>query len=241
MKLFRSLSLIVVALALSVGASAQTALTQTTLSAAVNSSTTRITVASATGITANSTLLYVDNEALFVNSVAGTTIGVQRGASGTKAFAHISGAGVLAGPPNAFVSFDPSGACTNGAGLFLYSPVVNVNTGNQWLCSTVLGKIVPGWGNTADLPQVTTAVASAVGLVTPSGPLFHLTGTNGITGFNIPVGFDPKGSGGFCIIPDGILLTTTANNIALATTTVVSKTLCYTYDPNAAKPFFPSY
>jgi hypothetical protein len=224
----------------------QTALTQTTLSAAVTSNVRTIQVASATGITAPGattgagSLLFVDAEAMSVLSVNSTYVTVQRGAAGTKATGHISGAAVLLGPPQAFIAFDPSGSCTNGQGLFLYSPVVNINTGNEWLCSTVTGKIVPGFGNVGGVPQVTTAVASAAGLVTPSGPLFHITGTAAITGFNIPVGFDPKEGGTICAIPDGAFTTTNANNIAIASTGVVSKILCWTYDANTAK-FYPAY
>lgn len=239
-KFLRSLSLFVFGLLASISASAQISLTQTTLAAAINSSTTRITVASATGVVANSTLMLIDNEALFVSSVQGVNIGVIRGSSGTKAFAHIAGSGVLLGPPPAFIAYEPSGACTAGTGIFLYTPVVNLITGNEWLCSSVTGKIVPGFGNVGDPFQVTAAVASAT-LITPSGPLFHVTGTTTITGITIPVGFDPKTGPGFCIIPDGIFATTAANNIALITTaTVVSKPLCYTYDANTTK-FYPSY
>jgi hypothetical protein len=230
-------------LLLAVSAFGQTALTATTLSSAVSTSYgTTITVASATGITVSpATILYVDGEAMVVNSVSSTNIGVRRGAVGTAANPHLSGAMVLAGPPAAFISYDPSGSCTNGQGLFLYSPIVNVRRGNQWLCSSVTSRIVPGFGNIDFTPpQPTTAVASAAAKVTPSGPLFHITGALAITGFNIPVGFDPKGGGTICVIPDGTFTTTTANNIGLASTAVVSKTLCWTYDANTAK-FYPSY
>jgi hypothetical protein len=237
MKTLRTLSLFLVALGVSL---AQTPLVQTTLSGAVTPGQTNIVLASVTGVVANTTLLFVDKEAISVISVSGTTVHVQRGASGTRASGHVTGSGVLVGPANAFVAVDPQGSCTAGAGVFLYTPVVNVTNGLEWLCS-INGKVTPGWGNSVVPPNSTTAVASAVGLVTPSGPLFHVTGTSGITGFNIPVGFDPKAGGGFCIVPDGVLTTTAANNIALATAFAVSKTICYTYEPNAAKPFFPSY
>jgi hypothetical protein len=220
---------------------AQTPLTATTLSAGIDSSQRTFKIASATGVTANATELFIDNEALPVVAISGTTVSVApRGSAGTRAMGHISGAMVLAGPPQAFVGYDPSGSCTAGQGLFQYTPVVNINTGNQWLCG-LLGKVVPGWGNGTDLPQPTAAVASAAGLITPSGPLFHITGALAITGFNIPVGFDPKGGAqSVCVIPDGAFTTTNANNIAIASTGVVSKTLCWTYDPNTSK-FYPSY
>lgn len=227
------------ALALASPAFGQANLTQTTLSAAVaNTSTTTVVVASATGVTANSTLIFVDLEAMFVNTVNGTTLGVTRGYNGTVVGSHISGSRVLLGPPQQFYASDPSGGCT--AANTLVTPYLNIKNGNQWLCSTVLNKWVPGWGNSSQQPQPTAAVASAAGLVTPSGPLFHITGALAITGFTIPLGFPVKGGQTFCVIPDGTFTTTTANNIALASTAVVNKTLCFTYDTANAK-FTPSY
>jgi hypothetical protein len=239
-KQFNRITLLALLAFAALPAFSQTALTATTLSAAITSSQRTFAVASATGITANATTLLISNEALRVVGVSGTTITVApRGAGGTRAMPHVSGAMVLAGPPVAFVAFEPSGACTAGTGIFLYSPVVNLNTSREWLCGLV-GKVVPGWQNSTYPPQVTAAVASAAGLVTPTGPLFHITGTAAITGFNIPVGFDPKSGGTVCAIPDGAFTTTNANNIAIASTGVVSKTLCWTYDANTAK-FYPSY
>jgi hypothetical protein len=219
----------------------QTSLTQTSLAAAVTtSSTTTVRLTSATGVTAGSTLLYVDHEAMFVNAINSTTASVTRGAAGTQATGHISGSMVLLGSPIAFINYDPAGRCTAGQGLFQFSPVVNVRNGNQWLCG-LLGKIVPGWGNTSQPAGPTAAVASAAGQITPSGPLFHITGALAITGFNIPVGLDPKAGQQMCVIPDAAFTTTAANNIALASTGVISKAICWTVEPNAAKPFFPSY
>lgn len=239
--LITSLLFVAVLAAASIAAFGQTALTQTTLSAAVGSATRSIPLTSATGVTANQTLLYIDQEALFVTATSGTlaTVG-PRGSSGTKAFAHASGAMVLLGPPPAFISYQPAGSCTNGQGLFLYSPVVNINTGDQWLCSTVTGKIVPGFNNFKVAPQVSTAVTSTAGKITPSGPLFHITGTAAITGFNIPVGFDPLGSGQVCVVPDAAFTTTTANNIALNSTGVLNKLICWAYDGKTGS-FYPTY
>jgi hypothetical protein len=75
------------------------------------------------------------------------------------------------------------------------------------------------------------------GATLPSGPLFHVTGTNAITDWTIPIGFT---GGTFCIIPDGAYTTTATNKIALASTGVVSKVQCWTYEAKLAK-FFPSY
>ena len=177
---------------------------------------------------------------MLVNSVntVDLTASVTRGYAGTRATGHLSGETVLVGPPNQFASNEPSGSCT--ATATVVTPVIDTSTGQQWLCSTVLNAWVPGFGNpgTSGVPvDVTAAVASAAGKVTPSGPLFHITGTAAITGFNIPTGYN---GGPFCVIPDGIFTTTTANNIALASTAVVSRKLCYSYDGNSSK-FYPTY
>lgn len=247
-KLLLTLSIVSMLCAAAFG---QTSLTQTTLAAAVgydtNASTINLT--SATGVTVGvttSTVLFIDKEAMFVNSVSGTRVRVFRGYGGTPVSAHVSGARVLLGPAYAFnpltqgvnANGDPSGACT--AGNTLYTPFVNIKNGLEWLCSTVTLTWVPGWGNTSLPPAPTAAVASAAGLIIPSGPLFHITGALAITGFTIPVGFPVKGGQTVCVIPDGTFTTTTANNIALASTAVVNKTLCWAYDTANAK-FVPTY
>lgn len=235
-------------LALLVSASAfaqQNTLVQTSLSAAVTANQTFVVVASATGINApssgvpGSALYIVDfgqtkGELAQVISVTSTTIGLRRSGA---AKAHASGSMVLvATSPNWFASSDPMGSCTTATTFA--TPYLNTVTGNQWLCSTITLTWVPGFGNYNAPVAATAAVASAAGLVTPSGPLMHFTGALAITGFNIPVGYN---GGPICIVPDGAFTTTTANNIALASTGVVSKALCYQYEKAAAKPFFPAY
>lgn len=229
--------------ALIVPASAQTnTLGMTTLTSAMDSTQNYAVVASSTGLVANRAL-YIDNELMTIKATylnlgttASLTVPVVR--LTLKKSGHISGAMVLSGRENWFNTYDPFGACT--ASAVFASPWINIATGDQFLCSTILGAWGPGFQNRS-LPTsaiVSTVVASAAGVILPSGPLFHVTGTAAITGFTVPVGL---GRGGFCIIPDGAFTTTTAGNIAFASTAVVSKTICYTYDPNAAKPFFPSY
>lgn len=220
-----------------------TSLTQTTLSAAVTATQTVIPLASVTGISAGAvtsgtvgTQLYVVDpgqiigEVMNVLSVSGTNVTVTRIPS--AAVAHKSGAMVLAGPPNAFYSTDPTGT-TDGP----YTPYVNVLNGRQWLYSSVLSCWVPGFGNGSAPPAVTTAVASVAGATLPSGPLFHSTGTNAITGWTVPVG----GVGmPFSIIPDAVATWTTAGNIALAGSMVVNKLLTFTWDGTNSK-YIPSY
>lgn len=208
------------------------------------------------GITAsqpNQTALYIDRELMYVIAVNGTNLTVVRGAGGTIAVPHASGAMVLYGPTRFFYVNDPGGTPAAGTGLsgvsctannVVVSPWVNIRTGAQWLCSSQTSTWVPGFNNPMETGSsgVTASVASAAGLITPSGPLFHITGTAAITGFNIPVGFNATAVGGgtICAIPDGIFTTTTANNIALASTAVVNKLLCWTWDGKNSK-FVPSY
>jgi hypothetical protein len=142
---------------------------------------------------------------------------------------------VLAGPPDWFSDADPQGSCVTASTKT--APHVNVITGKEWLCSTVTLSWVPGFMNLTAPARVTAAVASAAGAITPSGPLFHVTGALAVTGFTIPVGF---AYGSFSIVPDGAFTTTTAGNIAIASTAVVNKLLTFTWDDTASK-FIPSY
>jgi hypothetical protein len=147
------LSLVLLASMLALPAFGQTLLTQTTLAAAVsNSSTTTIKVASATGITANSTVLYIadgnSGEAVVVNSVNGTYIGVTRGYQTLGSAApHASGALVFVGPSNAFTTVQPSGSCVRANVPYL--PVIALGLGGAaTTISDCLGGVwVTGVGN----------------------------------------------------------------------------------------------
>ncbi len=238
-----------------------TALTQTTLSGAIGRTATQIPVTSASGISAPvgnvRQQLYIigpgqkRGEFMTVEAVSGTQITVSR----LDEFkAHWpSGSTVLIGPiPTAsaqfggeifqpFQTFDPVGANASNnastAAAVQITPFVNITNGNQWLWSTVLNCWVPGWNN-PDLPAVTAAVASAAADVTPSGPLFHITGNLAITGFTTPIGFT---HGSFTVIPDGTFTWTTGSgSIAIGGTAVVNKALTFTWDGTNSK-WVPSY
>lgn len=232
---------------------AQTALTTTSLNAALNSSSTTVSLVSATGVTANNTMLFVldgnsAGEAMFVNSVSGTSVGVTRGYQGAGyGRAHIKGALVFVGPPIAFNSTEPNGACT--AANTLYTPYINIFTAHEWLCSTISLSWVPGFFNTAEPAGVTTLVASVAGATNPSGPLFHISGTAAITAWGSSTTATSGGMGGsatstigapFCVIPDAAFTTTATNNIAIASTAVANKILCFTFD-QTNKKYVASY
>jgi len=223
----------------------QTALTSTTLTNAITTNQSTFAVGSTTGITATApkTIIYVIDknesrgELMTVNVVnSSTSLTVARG--GTNRSAHVAGAYVIIGAPNnmaqSFQTYNALGPCT--AANTLVTPWINTTTGEQRLCSTLTLDWVRGW-NTPPPFGVTANVASAAGVVTPSGPLFHITGALAITGFTLPVGF---AGGQFCVIPDGTFTWTTATNIALAGTAVVNRILCFTWDSNLGK-WNPSY
>jgi hypothetical protein len=239
----------------------QNTMLSTTTTAAINDSQNTLQVVSATGILfsangVNQTVLYIDRELMNVVNVTGTVITVARGAGGTRSSDHLSGALVIFGRPTWFAytqqsagnvasgrydTTDPAGSC-----VLANQPAqvyINVYDGLVWQCSNAAtpNRWVPYFGNpgTPGTPiAISPTVASAAGVITPSGVLFHVSGTMAITGFTLPFGYH---GGNFCVIPDGAFTWTTAGNIALAGTAVVNKTLCFSYDASAAKPFTPSY
>jgi hypothetical protein len=118
-----------------------------------------------------------------------------------------------------------------GGGVGLGDEVGNVfdclglTTAGQWVQ-------VNGTG----APILGATIASPAGVLTPSGTLFKVSGTNAITGFTLPAG----ASAGFTIAiePTGVFTWTTATNIVLAGTAVVGKILYFMWD--GAK-WVPSY
>lgn len=141
--------LILSALLLSSFGYAQTILTHTTLSAAVTSTAaTTIPLTSATGVVAGSTVLFIadgNGEAVFVNSVNGTNIGVTRGYQSLgKARTHASGALVFVAPAGAqgvdIVNYvAPSGSCTRTSVAYL--PVISTGLDGS---GTVISDCVGG-------------------------------------------------------------------------------------------------
>lgn len=222
-----------------------TNIVQTTLSAAMDINANVAYLTSVTGVTGLglnnlvTTYLYIDRELMAVQSVSGLVATVLRAQAGTGARPHVSGAAVLLGPTQHFSPFI-SPPIYNSAvtpANVAYSPVIDIETGMQWIPSTVTNSWVPGWNNPM-APQPTVTVASAAGLITPSGPLFTVSGVLAITGFNTPVGFTNAGS--FTIIPSAIFTWTAASNISVAGTAVVGKALTFTYNVSTNK-YVPSY
>jgi hypothetical protein len=220
---------------------------------------TTVFLASVTGIAAPLlpgtpvSVIYVDREAMGVFGVSTTlnSVNVIRGYLGTQASPHSSGQMVLianlyqttnatgANPlPSGLFQQDPPQGATCSAGVPTI-PWVNVLTGAQWLCSSSTSTWVPGWNNPLAFtsPGLVSTTAASTGAQVVPGPYFALSGTNAITSFTIPVGMDATAVGyaQFCIYPTGAFTTTATNNIVNATTAVVGKLLCYTWNPTTAK------
>jgi hypothetical protein len=115
---------------------------------------------------------------------------------------------------------------------------INYQTGERRGCvNGVIATLEPlGFS----VKTVGVAIASAT-TIAPVSPITHITGTTDVVTITAPSALATTGNGG-CIqlVPDGIFHTTNADNIALATTAVVSKVLTECYD-NATSKWYPSY
>ena len=88
----------------------------------------------------------------------------------------------------------------------------------------------------------TTAAAPTIASATtiaPTTPIVIISGTTAVVTITAPSPIS-AGGGQITLIPTGAFTTTTAGNIALASTAVVSKALIMTYDVTTAK-WYPSY
>jgi hypothetical protein len=259
-------SLVVLLVPSFVSAQTGTALTSTTTSAIISSNQVSFQVASVTGISGfgaginsptggtvangNLTDLYIDRELMQVVSVNTTskTVVVIRGQGGSQASAHKSGAIVIIGVPSAFIDYDPEGYCgsitapgtnQNYGNPPTYSPWINQRTSSQWICSTVSTTWVPGYGNpgvSGTQADSTTAVASATS-ITPTGALFHVTGTTAVVTIALPATY---AGGPVTIIFDGVDTWTAAGNIAVAgTNTTAGSSVTFVYSFVTSK-WYPS-
>lgn len=107
--------------------------------------------------------------------------------------------------------------------------IFDAATANQWLY--VNGNLLVR----EYLNQSAGSVVASATTITPTGQIFHVSGTTAIATINLPnTGF--KGS--ITLIPDAAFTTTTAGNIGLASTAVIGRALIMTYD---GTKWYPSY
>lgn len=134
---------LLVALLWSVPVAAQTYLTSTTLSNAIDATQTSFAIASATGVAAGGAL-YFDREYVTVRSVSGTTVTVNRGQAGTVANSHTASRTVIVIPAAAIPTVITDRAPAQNAGVggcsitaYRFLPIIQVTTGDVWLCRWV--------------------------------------------------------------------------------------------------------
>lgn len=202
-------------------AHAQTNLTQTTISAAITSSSAQvISVASATGINApapltgntagtqTQTVLYIDQEEMFVTGVNGKFITVIRGYNSTQGVTHASGAVVWVATPQQLYTIPPQGSCTVANTV---NPYIDVINGQFWLCDSGTGNWLPVFSTGA----ITPAASSAA--IQTAAQTFTLTGA--VTGEPIAIISQPAPTS---LCPLVAAKVTAANTVSLYFTTLTA-------------------
>lgn len=86
--------------------------------------------------------------------------------------------------------------------------------------------------------QTAPTIASAT-TIAPTTYITFISGTTAVVNITVPQALLATG-GQITLIPTGLFTTTTAGNIALSSTAVVSKALVMTYDATTTK-WYPSY
>lgn len=114
----------------------------------------------------------------------------------------------------------------------LVAPALGAATATSIVASSFISGGLKG--NLGAAPTVASATTIA-----PTTAVVFVSGVTTIETITAPAPIDTKG-GTITIIPTGIFVTGVTGNIALASTSVVSKALHMTYDPTTVK-WYPSY
>jgi hypothetical protein len=185
----------------------------------------------------------VTNALLFTNSTLVTpalgtpTSGVLANCTGLPVLSGISGLGTgvatfLASPTSA--NLDAAVTDDTGTGTLVFSntptlitPVIGAATGTSLVLSSF---------NAVSAAAPTVASATTIA---PTTPIAFVSGTTAVVTITAPAPIS-AGGGAIVLIPTGAFTWTTAGNIAVAGTAVVSRTLTMTYDATTTK-WYPSY
>ena len=131
----------------------------------------------------------------------------------------------------------PANTVFTGAINIIRSANTVFPSGNTTFTKTTSMNVAVHFGLTSQRLAAPT-VASAT-TIAPTTQIAFVSGTTAIATITAPTPIS-IGGGQITLIPTGVFTTTTAGNIALASTAVVSRTLDMTYDATTAK-WYPSY
>ena len=200
-------------------------------------------VADVLPIVQSGTTKQVTNALLFTNSTLVTPVlgtpqsGTLTNCTGLPVATGISnlGTGVatfLASPTSANLSAAVTSDTGTGSLVFsntptLVTPVLGAATGTSLVLSSF---------NAVSAAAPTVASATTIA---PTTPIAFVSGTTAVVTITAPSPIS-AGGGSIILIPTGVFTWTTAGNIALAGTAVVSKALTMTYDATTTK-WYPSY
>lgn len=125
------------------------------------------------------------------------------------------------------------------SGTFVLENIPMISGERVWIYSPT-GFVVRVSGVVDPVPSTTSAptIASAT-TIAPTTPIAFISGTAAIATITPPSTLGSFGNR-ITLIPTGAFTTTTAGNIALASTAVVNRALIMTYDATALR-WYPSY
>ena len=200
-------------------------------------------VADVLPIVQSGTTKQVTNALLFTNSTLVTPVlgtpqsGTLTNCTGLPVATGISGlaanvATFLATPSSANLRTALTDETGTGSAVFattptLVTPVIGAATGTSLVLSSF---------NAVSAAAPTVASATTIA---PTTPIAFVSGTTAIVTITAPSPIS-AGGGAITLIPTGAFTWTTAGNIAVAGTAVVSRTLTMTYDATTTK-WYPSY
>jgi hypothetical protein len=180
--------------------------------------------------------LFANLTGLFSTAIGGSALNSATGSTNT-AIGYLSGSEITTGSNNVILgNFDG------------YTPgVLDIRTATTGyvVLSNGTGDVAAYW-NGADASfagllgtnAAATTVASAA-TIAPTKSITFISGTAAVVTITVPASFAAAG-GSITLIPTAAFTWTTAGNIAVAGTAVVSRALTMTYDSGTAK-WYPSY